>query len=104
LRLASEKILREQAKILSIPRRFTQSVRDIWELQARFSNRSPRRASRLLEVPKFRAAYDFLVLRSGADRASLKLVDWWTRFQSADFGERKQLFQEVKYSEKRRKK
>jgi poly(A) polymerase len=104
LRLASEKILREQAKILSIPRRFTQSIRDIWELQARFSNRSPRRASRLLEVPKFRAAYDFLLLRSGADRASLKLADWWTRFQSADFSERKQLFQEVKHAEKRRKK
>ena len=104
LRLASDKILREQAKILSIPRRFTQAVRDIWELQARFSNRSPRRASRLLEATKFRAAYDFLLLRSGDDRASLKLVDWWTRFQSADFGERKQLFQEVKHAEKRRKK
>ena len=104
LRLASDKILREQAKILSIPRRFTQAVRDIWELQARFSNRSPRRASRLLEATKFRAAYDFLLLRSVDDRASLKLVDWWTRFQSADFGERKQLFQEVKHAEKRRKK
>jgi poly(A) polymerase len=104
LRLASDRILHEQVRVLAVPRRFAQAVRDIWELQARFSNRSPRRASRLLEVPKFRAAYDFLALRSGDDRASLKLVDWWTRFQSADFGERKQLLEEVKYAERRRKK
>ncbi len=104
LRIASEKILREQARVLAIPRRFTQTVRDIWELQARFSNRSPKRAARLLEVPKFRAAYDFLALRAGDDRASLKLVDWWTRFQSADSGERKRLLQEVKHTEMRRKK
>ena len=102
LRFAFDKVLAEQTRRLAIPKRLTQAIRDIWELQARFLNRTPRRASRLLEAPKFRAAYDFLSLRAGDDKATLQLVDWWERFQVADYGKRKQLFQEVKYSKKRR--
>ncbi len=102
LRFASDKVLREQTRRLAIPKRLTQAIRDIWELQARFSNRTPKRASRLLEAPKFRAAYDFLALRAGNNKESLRLVDWWTRFQSADVTKRKQLFQEVKNSKKSR--
>ncbi|HVT63157.1 MAG TPA: polynucleotide adenylyltransferase PcnB [Legionellaceae bacterium] len=74
-------IFSEQNKIIMIPKRHTQVIRDIWSLQSRFVKRSKHRAQLLIQHPKFRAAYDFLVLRALAKDASIELAEWWTNYQ-----------------------
>ncbi len=76
-------ILREQCKIITVPKRHTQVVREIWLFQYRLQKRSSKRAQDLLENPRFRAAYDFLGLRALAGDESMELAEWWTVFQDA---------------------
>ena len=81
---AADRILREQTQRVAIPRRFTQAIEEIWTLQARFAQRTKKRAFRLLEHPRFRAAYDFLVLRAGESPETAELGRWWTEAQQVD--------------------
>jgi poly(A) polymerase len=81
---AMDTVLDEQAKRLAIPRRFEATIKEIWALQPRFEQRSGQRPFRLVEHPRFRAAYDFLALRGEGGEAPQELVDWWTRFQQED--------------------
>lgn len=81
---ASNEVLTRQIKITAMPRHITQSMRDVWFMQNKFSRTVGSRPYRLLEQPKFRAAYDFLQLRAETGGADPELVDWWTRFQAAD--------------------
>ena len=82
--IAANEVLSRQIKIIAMPRHITQSMRDVWFLQNKFSRTVGTRPYRLLEQAKFRAAYDFLQLRAETGGADPKLVDWWTRFQEAD--------------------
>lgn len=77
-------VLAEQNKVIMIPKRFTQVMREIWLLQYRFAKRTGNRAHHLLEHPRFRAAYDFLAIRALAGDESMELADWWTKFQDVD--------------------
>lgn len=81
---AANEILSRQIKITAMPRHVTQAMRDVWFLQNKFSRTVGTRPYRLLEQPKFRAAYDFLQLRAETGGADPKLLDWWTRFQETD--------------------
>lgn len=82
--IAANEVLSRQIKITAMPRHITQSMRDVWFLQNKFSRIVGTRPYRLLEQPKFRAAYDFLQLRAETGGADPDLVDWWIRFQEAD--------------------
>jgi poly(A) polymerase len=62
-------------------------MRDIWHLQPRFLQRNGKRPQRLASHPRFRAAYDFLLLRAEAGEVEKELADWWTRFQQPAGGE-----------------
>jgi len=66
-------------------------MRDVWGLQARFENRNGARAYRLLGHPKFRAAYDFMLLRAETGGAEPELAAWWTEFQVASETEQKKM-------------
>lgn len=81
--LAMNDVLDEACRSLAIPKRITSLVRDIWQLQLRISRRQGKRAWKLLEHPKFRAAYDLLALRAEVENnAELKrLTQWWGEFQ-----------------------
>jgi poly(A) polymerase len=79
LSLAADTVISRQIASTSIPRRFTQMARDIWQLQPRFARREGKRPQRLLQHPKFRAAYDFLLLRVAAGEDLGECADWWTR-------------------------
>jgi len=81
---AGEEILRDQQRHVSIPKRFSFPMREIWSLQSRFSRRQGKNAFRLMENKRFRAAYDFLLLRAHAGEESQELADWWTHFQEVD--------------------
>ncbi|BAO44187.1 polynucleotide adenylyltransferase PcnB [Thiolapillus brandeum] len=74
-------VIGRQVQRVAIPRRFSTPMREIWTLQARFHNTKGKRPLRLLAHPRFRAAYDFLLLRAEAGEADTELAAWWTRFQ-----------------------
>ena len=81
---ASDRVMTEQAQRVAVPRRFAGSIEEIWVLQPRFEQRVKKRVSRLLAHPRFRAAYDFLLLRSSESPALTELAEWWTAAQHMD--------------------
>lgn len=85
---AAEEICARQHLRVSIPKRFSLPMREIWYLQPRLAQREGKRPHRLLTHPRFRAAYDFLVLRADSGEADPELAAWWTRFQEASGQER----------------
>ncbi|MGA9033830.1 MAG: polynucleotide adenylyltransferase PcnB [Sulfuricaulis sp.] len=86
---AADQVLREQLRYVSIPKRFSVPMREIWSMQDRFERRAGQQAFRLLENKRFRAAYDFLLLRAATGEADQALADWWTHFQTAGDDERR---------------
>ncbi len=99
---AMDKVLEAQAVRIAIPRRFEATIKEIWTLQPRFEQRAGSRPYRLLEHPRFRAAYDFLVLRGASGEVAGELADWWTRFQEVGPDERESMLREDEGPKKRR--
>ena len=85
---ASSRVTTEQTRYITIPRRFSGPMKEIWAFQHRFERRRGKQAFRLLERKRFRAAYDFLLLLAEIGQASQELADWWTRFQEVPQSER----------------
>lgn len=85
----------EQNKIVSIPKRYTQVMREIWLLQYRFDKRLGGRAFNLLSHPRFRAAYDFMAIRALAGDESMELAQWWTSFQEVTEEERLEMVKQI---------
>lgn len=81
---ASEKVLAQAMHHVMIPKRFSLPMREIWVLQPRFDMRQGGRAKRLMTHPRFRAAYDFLLLRASVGEVPQELADWWTRAQTSE--------------------
>jgi poly(A) polymerase len=78
---AAEQAIAVQAQRTSIPRRFSAVTRQIWMLQVRFRKTRGKRWKRLLYEERFRAGYDFLLLRAREDKALEELAEFWTRAQ-----------------------
>lgn len=100
---ASTEVLHRQIKRVSIPKRFSLQMRDIWCLQHRFEQIQGKRPHRLLSHPRFRAAYDFMLLRAESGEADQELAKWWTEFQEANGEERNKLVKAKKPKRRRRK-
>ena len=81
---ASNNVLAKQQLFTSIPRRFSVPMRDIWYLQFRLTNRYGKKAEAILRHRRFRAAYDFLLLREKAGEKLDNLGEWWTNYQVKD--------------------
>ncbi len=88
---AAHDIIWEQCQRTAIPKRFTIPMREIWDMQERLPRRQGRRADQLLENPRFRAGYDFLLLRESAGEKTGGLGDWWTDYQEANDSERRNM-------------
>jgi poly(A) polymerase len=88
---ACQTVISRQLTRTSIPKRFLIPMREIWDLQARLPSRQGMRALRLLDHPRFRAAYDFLLMREDAGENLNGLGSWWTAFQGANDEEREQM-------------
>jgi len=78
---AADKAIAGAMRHISIPRRFSQPMREIWEFQLRLQRRTGRKAAELVEHRRFRAAYDFLLLREQAGENTGDLGSWWTAVQ-----------------------
>lgn len=81
---AINKTLYTQNKKFPIQKRLCSTMIDIWQLQPRFNNLSSKKIYRLLGHPRFRAAYDFMLLRAMNEKRISDLSLWWTNFISAD--------------------
>ena len=92
---ACDRALREAQDRVSIPRRFSLGIREMFALQPRLEHPRGRRALRVLEHPRFRAAYDLMLLRSEFGLASKDTVDWWTRLQEVSPQERERMADEL---------
>jgi poly(A) polymerase len=90
---ACDTVLRTQQARVSIPRRFSIPMRELLMLQPRFNRRSGVKSLSLLQHPRFRAAYDFLLLRAQAGVADPELAKWWTDIQVLPQEERVALVQ-----------
>lgn len=101
--VAGSEIIAKQATHVSLPRRFAIQAKEIWALQPRLLNRNGRRAFRLLEHPRFRAAYDFMLLRAEAGETDIQPVcDWWTEFQEQPEAVQASMVKKLKPRKKRR--
>jgi poly(A) polymerase len=85
---AMGQVLDRQVKTIAIPKRFSIPMKEIWELQLRLPKRSAHRAEQLVTHPRFRAAYDFLLLREQAGEQLDGLGNWWTEFQATNPAQR----------------
>ena len=90
---ACDTVLRAQQSRVAIPRRFGIPMRELLMLQPRFNRRSGVKALSLLQHPRFRAAYDFLLLRAQVGVADPELAQWWTDVQLMPQEERVALVQ-----------
>jgi poly(A) polymerase len=88
---ACDRAVREAQAHILIPRRFSLGLREMFALQPRLEHPRGRRALRVLEHPRFRAAYDLLLLRVQAGLAQQERADWWTRLQEVSPAEREQM-------------
>ncbi|MBL4850692.1 MAG: polynucleotide adenylyltransferase PcnB [Gammaproteobacteria bacterium] len=104
IQIAADQLLATQLQYTSIPRRFSVMMREIWQLQSRFETRWGKRPWRLLAHPRFRAAYDFLVLRANAGEVEPELATWWTEFQECDEIQQKKMLKKNDGPKKRRRK
>lgn len=91
LHAAMDEVLDRQRAQLAIPRRYDTVMKEIWSLQPRFEQRAGQRPFRLLALPRFRAAYDFLLLRCESGEADKSLGAWWDEFQHAGEGRREEM-------------
>ena len=100
---AGADVIERQIQHVSLPRRFSLMVREIWGLQPRLVNRRGHgAANRLLVHPRFRAAYDFLLLRAESGEDVAEHARWWTRIQEADDGERRSMLEDRRAPKRRR--
>jgi len=101
---AADLVVNAQLERIAVPRRFSVPMRDIWNFQLRLDKRSGKRPLRVLSHPRFRAAYDFLLLRaqSGEGEDVLELAQWWTKFQDVSNNERQRMVRGPKRADNRR--
>ena len=99
---AMDQVIGVQAEKLAIPRRYSADMKEIWALQPRFLQRGGTRPYRMLEQARFRAGYDFLMLRCQSGEVEAEIGDWWTRFQDAGEAERKAMLVQEAGPRKRR--
>ncbi|MFD2367009.1 polynucleotide adenylyltransferase PcnB [Pseudoduganella sp. GCM10020061] len=91
LHLAADDVLEDQTEKLALQRRIGSDMRDIWSMQPRFERRQGKAPIKLLENPRFRAGYDFLLLRCESGELDAELGEWWTAFYEADPEQREEL-------------
>lgn len=91
--LAGSEVAARQQTRVTIPKRFSLPMRELWELQPRLEQRQGTRPARLVTHPRFRAAYDFLILRAAAGEADTELAEWWTRYQDASGADRSRMME-----------
>lgn len=99
---AMDDVLARQQAQLAIPHRHDAVMKEVWLMQLRLEQRTGQRPFRLLEQPRFRAAFDFLLLRCASGEVDQELGLWWDEFQDASAERRAEMLQPAGADEKKR--
>lgn len=99
---AGNQVINQQVKHIAIPRRFTNTAREIWQMQFQLEKRKPHRAMALVYMHRFRAGYDFLLLRAEVEPQLVEIANWWTAFHDANDEARHGMIQALMKPKKRR--
>jgi len=99
---AANQVINQQIKHIAIPRRFTNTMREIWQMQYQLEKRRPNRAIALVYMHRFRAGYDFLLLRTSVEPHLTEVAAWWTSFYDADEETRQSMVQALDKPKRRR--
>lgn len=102
LHAAMNEVIDKQAEKMAIHNRYTATMKEIWAMQPRFEQRSGKRPYALLTHPRYRAGYDFLLLRCASGELPQEMADWWTRFADAGTEERTAMLMPDEGMKKRR--
>lgn len=99
---AAHEVIAHQVGRVAIPKRMTTPMREVWALQPRFHKQVGVRCLRFLEHPRFRAAYDFMLLRSQYGEVDPSIAEWWTHIQTLDSAEQKLMTRPTQFKNKRK--
>lgn len=94
-RIAMMDALRDQSQYVSVPKRMADTVIEIWTLHFRLVSRKPKTVFQIMNNRRFRAAYDFMLLRANLSEVDQDLVDWWTTIQEVDEAARQQMVDDL---------
>lgn len=100
--IATSDAVRDQAQHVAIPKRFVLTIKDIWALQSKLENRIPKTINRLLEHKRFRAAYDFLLMRAELKEINPEIASWWTQVQEVNPKERNEMIRALRVQVQKR--
>ncbi len=104
LRERAEEVVLEQSQHTTIPRRISHVSKEIWELQIRLERKDRRSVNFCFDHPRFRAGYDFLLLRERSGEETGGMGEWWTTFQEVDQTRRSHMIEQLSARPKRRRK
>ncbi|MDP1663723.1 MAG: polynucleotide adenylyltransferase PcnB [Methylobacter sp.] len=90
---AASEVIARQIRSTALPRHISMAMREVWNMQPKFNARIGSKPSRLIGHPRFRAGYDFLVLRAETGGADPELAEWWTKYQNASENEQRKMTQ-----------
>jgi poly(A) polymerase len=90
---AASEVLTQQIRRISLPRHLTLVIREVWNQQVKFNFCVGAKPSKFLAHPRFRAAYDFFMLRAQTGSVSTELAEWWTTYQRVNETERRKMTQ-----------
>ena len=96
LHAAIDEVFESQKNFLGMQRRHEADMREIWTMQPRLEKRVGRYPFRLIDSSKFKAGYDFLLLRCETGEISNEIGQWWTDFWQGDDPIRQDLMALVK--------
>ncbi len=100
---AMDEVVQLQAKKLAIHNRFVSTMKEIWAMQPRFEQRAGKRPFALITHPRYRAAYDFMLLRCESGEIATEIGEWWTTFAHANSEQRTAMLLPDTTPKKRRK-
>jgi len=96
---AADEVISQQVKSISMPRRISLQVKEIWIMQAKLSMRRGRKVFELLESNRFRAAFDFLQLRHQSGEEVAELYEWWNSFHQTNYEEQESMLSQLRKRE-----
>lgn len=92
---AANEVINNQNTLIGIPKRLGAFIREVWHLQNVLSSFRKRHFTRVIRHPRFRAAYDFLVLRAASGENCQPAAEWWTQYQSCNDHDRHEMMNKV---------
>ena len=88
-------VMQKQQNITAVPRRYSSFIRDVWMNQIRF-NKVGKKSINFTNSVRFRASYDFLLLRNSMERNLDTPINWWTEFKAANYDKKMKLLNKYK--------